>query len=726
MRNKGADRPGPGSAESASGHGRRQRGGLGRVLVGAVVAALVLVAAPQEATAAGRVALVVGNSSYAHIGRLPNPGNDASDMTAALRRLGFDVTTVRDADRNAMSEALRVFTRASAGADVSLVFYAGHGLEMDGVNYLVPVDARLERDTDVRFEAVMLDDVLASTTGADLRVVILDACRNNPLARSMQRTGASRSVSRGSFGDLNESLLGDETLVAYAAAAGTTADDGAGRNSPYTSALLSYLEQPLEIGLLFREVRARVLDATEGRQRPHEYASLLGEHYLRAATGLDPRAVESGLRLDRAGRRLVQQGLTRAGFSPGPADGVFGPATRAAIRGWQTSRGTTATGYLDAAGATALGAPVPAAALAAVASSPAGVSAPPAAANVPVAELTRAETVFWESMRDSANASDFEAYLARWPSGIYAPLATNRLTALREAASDPPAVDPPRAREPGDVFRDCPTCPEMAVIPAGTFLMGSDRRDDESYDNERPRHRVTVDGFALGVHEVTRDEYAAFVAATGRGSGDRCYAFDADDERFDWRSEASWRSPGYPQAGDHPAVCVNWEDAQAYVGWLSEETGEAYRLPSESEWEYAARAGTTTRRHWGDDADDGCAYANGADRTAKRRFDNWTAADCTDGALWTALVGTYQPNGFGLHDILGNVWEWVEDCWHDDYDGAPRDGSAWTRGGDCGRRVLRGGSWDVGPRLLRSAIRYRNVAEVRDTIVGFRVARTLD
>ena len=687
---------------------------------------LVLVAATSGALAAGRVALVVGNGTYAHIGRLPNPGNDAADMTAALRRLGFEVTTVRDADRGALTEALRVFTRESAGADVSLVFYAGHGLEMDGVNYLVPVDARLERDTDVRFEAIELDYVLASTVGADLRVVILDACRNNPLARSMQRTRASRSVSRGSFGGLDESLLGDETLVAYAAAAGTTADDGTGRNSPYTSALLSYLEQPLEIGLLFREVRAQVLEATEGRQRPHEYASLLGEHYLRAATGADPRAVEAGLGLDRPARRLVQQSLTSAGFSAGPADGVFGPATRTAIRGWQTSRGTTATGYLDAAGAVALGAPVAAAALTPAASSPANVSAPAVASVPAAAELTRAETVFWESMRDSTTAADFEAYLARWPSGIYAPLATNRLAALREAASAPPAVDPPRAREPGEVFRDCPDCPEMVVVPAGEFLMGSDRRDDESYDFERPRHRVTVDRIALGVHEVTRDEYAAFVAATGRGAGDRCRAFDADDGRWEWRSEASWRSPGYPQAGDHPVVCVNWEDAQAYVRWLSAETGKAYRLPSEAGWEYAARAGTTTRRHWGDDPDDGCAYANGADTTFKARVDDWTVADCTDGAVWTSLVGAYEPNAFGLHDMLGNVWEWVEDCWHDDYDGAPRNGSAWTRGGDCGRRVLRGGSWDLNPRLLRSASRGGIDAENRYGGLGFRVARTPD
>ena len=240
----------------------------------------VVLAAPAVVLADGRVALVVGNSTYAHIGRLPNPDNDARDISAALRRLGFEVTTELDTDRVELTEALRAFTRQSAGADVSLVFYAGHGIEMDGVNYLVPVDARLERDVDVRFETVTVDDLLVSTSGASLRLLILDACRNNPLARSMQRTAATRTVSGGSFADLNEDLLGDETLVAYAAAVGTTAADGRGRNSPYTSALLSHLETPLEIGLLFRRVRAQVLASTNGAQRPHEYHSLVGEHYL--------------------------------------------------------------------------------------------------------------------------------------------------------------------------------------------------------------------------------------------------------------------------------------------------------------------------------------------------------------------------------------------------------------------------------------------------------------
>ena len=244
------------------------------------VVAFVVLPAPSVVLADGRVALVVGNSTYAHIGRLPNADNDAADMSAALRRLGFEVTTELDADRAELTEALRAFTRRSLAADIALVFYAGHGIEMDRVNYLVPVDARLERDLDLRYEAVTLDDMLASTLGASLRLVILDACRNNPLARSMQRTLASRSVSGGSFGELNEDLLGDETLVAYAAAAGTTAADGRGRNSPYTAALLAYLEQPLEIGLLFRRVRAQVLASTNGQQRPHEYQSLVGEHYL--------------------------------------------------------------------------------------------------------------------------------------------------------------------------------------------------------------------------------------------------------------------------------------------------------------------------------------------------------------------------------------------------------------------------------------------------------------
>ena len=181
---------------------------------------------------------------------------------------------------------------------------------------------------------------------------------------------------------------------------------------------------------------------------------------------------------------------------------------------------------------------------------------------------------------------------------------------------------------------------------------------------------------------------------------------------------------GFPQTDRDPAVCVNWADARAYVAWLSEKTGKSYRLLSESEWEYAARGGTRTSRHWGESASGQCGYANGADRTAKGRYSGWTVAECDDGHVWTAPVGTFKANGFGLHDVLGNVWEWVEDCWNDSYSGAPSDGSAWESG-NCGRRVLRGGSWVNQPRNLRSAYRLRLVTGLRLSDTGFRVARTL-
>ena len=473
-----------------------------------LVLAVGLALAPAVAFAADRVALVVGNSAYAAIGALPNPGNDATDVAAALRRLGFDVTPVLDADRVSMSEALRVFTRKSAGADVSLVFYARHGLEMDGVKYLVPVDAQLERDTDLRFEAVELDDVLAATIGAGLRIVILDACRNNPLARSMQRTGASRNVSRGSFGELDENLLGDETLVAYAAAAGTTAADGPGRNSPYTTALLEYLEQPLEIGILFREVRGRVLEETGGEQRAHEYASLLGEHYLRSTSGPGTVTVAAGASTDT------------------------------------------------------------------------------------VAQL---ETVFWQSIAQSSDPADFEAYLEQFPAGVFARLARNRMRALAGAPADAPAVSRPRpgadlpaaadrpgAMAPGTEFRDCDNFPEMVVVPAGTSRMGCASGSDDCQDAARPVRTVDVASFALGKYEVTRAEFAEFVSATGHvARGCRAYVWTDPafaGPRWEWkdRGQASWRQPEFDQQETEPVVCVNWQDASAYVRWLSDESGREY------------------------------------------------------------------------------------------------------------------------------------------------------
>ena len=266
---------------------------------------------------------------------------------------------------------------------------------------------------------------------------------------------------------------------------------------------------------------------------------------------------------------------------------------------------------------------------------------------------------------------------------------------------------------------------EMVAIPAGTFRMGD--LSGEGWDDEEPVHSVTVPAFRLGKYEVTVSRFRAFVEATGyRTDAERdadryagC-ASEQSDGMWDYVPNRSWRDPGYPVEDDQPVACVSWNDARAFINWLNEKAGGNYRLPSEAEWEYAARAGSATEYYFGDSESELCRYANHADRST---YFNWRNEFCSDGVgNLAAVVGSYQPNGFGLYDMHGNVWEWVQDCWNDDYEGAPTDGSAWT-GGDCGRRVIRGGSWDDGARLLRSASRSGSGRSLRGNDVGFRLAQ---
>ena len=267
---------------------------------------------------------------------------------------------------------------------------------------------------------------------------------------------------------------------------------------------------------------------------------------------------------------------------------------------------------------------------------------------------------------------------------------------------------PLAAQEVGQRFQDCLKCPVMVVLHPGSFLMGSPESSEEAYGDERPQHQVTIESpFAVGVYEVTFAEWDACVNAGGCGG---------------------YSPPDYARESDrHPVTDVSWDDAWAYTSWLSHETGETYRLLSEAEWEYMARAGTQTERYWGDDGSRQCSYANGYDATAHEEKENdfQEPVACSDYHVETAPVGSFRANAFGLYDVLGNVWEWTEDCRNDDYAGAPADGSA-RRSGDCSFRVLRGGSWFDGPRGLRSAIRLRYSAGNRYNVSGFRVARTIN
>ena len=251
----------------------------------------------------------------------------------------------------------------------------------------------------------------------------------------------------------------------------------------------------------------------------------------------------------------------------------------------------------------------------------------------------------------------------------------------------------------GKEFRDCDSCPMMVVVPAGSFLMGSPISEKKRVDDESPVHRVTIpQPFAVGRYEVTFDQWDACVSDGG------CSHVPHD---YGWGR------------GNRPVVNVNWYDAGEYVDWLSHKTGKRYRLLSEAEWEYAARAGTRGPFHFGETISTEQANYNG-----NLHLDGSFAFDLYRER--TVSVGSFPGNAFGLHDVHGNVWELVEDCWHGSYDGAPSDGSAWTSGGNCNYRVVRGGSWGSSPRNLRSVNRYWVDAGIRDYArFGFRVARTL-
>ena len=370
--------------------------------------------------------------------------------------------------------------------------------------------------------------------------------------------------------------------------------------------------------------------------------------------GCNGPLVEQGLDLDRASRRRIQSALRSAGFDPGGADGLFGPRTRAAIRNWQSSRGGRPTGYLDGAALEAL--------------QTAGASVPSAAAQPPAA-TAELEALFWQSIADSTNPAEYEAYLSQFPGGVFSALARVRLAALqssaRTSAQGGPGVratGPPTSgsrvpsasastgsagdarRRPGEVFRDCTACPEMVVLPGGRLAMGR--------------------------YEVTVGEYRAFASATGGGAGGGCLTFGDD---------GSWSDPGFPQTDRHPVTCMSWDDTQAYLSWLSRTTGATYRLPTGEEWDRVVPGSVA-----------GCPAASLGDNTG------------------TCPVGASVANAAGLFDMEGNVSERTDDCLR----------------GDCRRSVVRGASWTHGSEFLRREARGRVVA--RSFSSGFRVLRTLD
>lgn len=329
-------------------------------------------------------------------------------------------------------------------------------------------------------------------------------------------------------------------------------------------------------------------------------------------------------------------------------------------------------------------------------------AAPAPAADEMFAAAESLEVRFWNDIKVHGSARDFEIYLEAFPNGKFADEARERLRRLQSGAAAPspgkpvetaPAPAPaqaPTAPPPTPApamskaaDRDCPQCPEMAMIPAGAFEMGS----KEMFAFEAPAHHVVIpSSFYMAKREISLAEWDACVADKGCAYAPTQTA---------------------PDRVTMPVINLSWDDAQQYVRWLSGKTGRNYRLPSEAEWEYAARGGTTTTYPWG----------------ARMEGNRVNCSGCNGGpSNGPVASGSYPPNAFGLYDMLGNAAEWVEDCWHDSYRSAPSDGSAWLAPG-CQERVLRGGAFNSEPRFVRSASRYKYDFDVRYEANGFRVVR---
>jgi formylglycine-generating enzyme required for sulfatase activity len=639
----------------------------------ALILSLGLWFATSPAFAEKRVALVIGNSAYARVGKLENPARDAGAVEKVLRHAGFEtVEVMRDLGNSAMRRALRDFSDQARDADIAVVFYAGHGIEVNGSNYLIPVDAVLERDLDVEDETVPLErvsQVLEQTKR--LRLVILDACRDNPFVRSMRRTIGSRSIGRGLA---KVEVLTIDTLIAFAAKAGSTAEDGRGSNSPYTTALVKHLATPgLDVRLAFGRVRDEVLRSTKGKQEPVYYGSLGGAEIalVPAAPSLPPSVDVDAARVCRE-----VEGMSNATVLAVMADKHKGTLAAGCIAArleqlQKAEAAKTAAAERLCQGVRAM---ADVSTLKAMAGQHKGTPAEACIA-ARIVELELLQRIHIAPKPPSAASSPQEWF----KEAIITPEA-QRLSPKRAPA--PLTAAEERGLRPKDKFKECPDCPEMVVVPAGSFTMGSPPSEEGRSDDEVQRQYTFARPFAVGRFEVTRAEWTA------------CYA--------DRRCGGFFKK----EQGRQPAF-MSWENAAAYATWLSGKTGKEYRLLTGAEWEYAARAGTTTRYAFGNTI---------TERQAKFSADgSWQVPFVWRPFTWDDVeVGSFPPNAWGLHDMHGNVWEWCSD-----------ESSKVVSGNAFETRMLRGGSWNSPPEDLRSARRRWHFPLVSERDVGLRVARTL-
>lgn len=645
-----------------------------------------------------RIALVIGNAAYPDAA-LRHAVNDARAMSDALRLRGFEVVLRENLTAAGMQQALRDFSQRLEHGGTAMFYFAGHGFRVGDKTLLAAVDADrrapaslITRGIDLR---AVLDSMAAPRSGK-FNLLILDTCENNPFGTSV--------AGQGIFD------VPDQTLIAHATAPGALAADGL-----YTRELLKAMRtRDDDLDQLLHRTAIAVRDASGQRQVPW-IASALSDVPAPSRGGSGWRWVLT----DASQKPIPHPTASLKGEEP---KAVRQNAAGATTRQAQHSHSLPEIGRVaDMVSPTQQQ----------IAASPAPLPALQSRGVLPKDSAEQYELTFWDSIKDSTHASDYEAYLQAYPNGRFAALAKARLERLRKAApkAETPAAPAPAAKVPEPApkaaperprpapapkaatkpapepkraepaappvqkqasgatgateVKDCPTCPELISLPAGSFTMGSNSGDP----SEKPAHQVSIaTPFAIGKYEITVEQWDACAKAGG------CPAIAADASR----------------APDTPVRDVSWDDAQLYVKWLGKLSGKPYRLPTEAEWEYAARGGSASRYWWGEQMRKG-------------------AANCKDcGEPWQAdapaKVGSFAPNPYGLYDMNGSVWEWVSDCWHNNFKGAPSENRSWDES-NCRVRVIRGGSWREGASYMPSSTRFKYDASVRHSQNGFRVAR---
>ena len=623
-----------------------------------VICSLLLLCLPAFADASQerRTALVVGNGAY-ESGRLGNPVNDAADMAAALRRSGFEVILRQNIRLREMEDALEDFGRRLRRGGVGLFYFAGHGVQTGGANYLLPIGARIRRESDVRHEALSAERVLDEMADANngLNIVLLDACRDNPFFKTF------RSATRG-LAVLDRAPEG--TFISYATGPGQVARDGEGRNSPYTGALLKQMAVPgLPIEQVFKNVR---LQLSALKQTPWELSSLKGDFsFLPGAAVSDPAPAPMKSPVAPSGTDQPPS----VAPPPKPADDLdllvaqvqrkreederVKREAREAEERKKEERDRRFLGLLD--------------------------------------DLKKYEAVRSADVGAEMKVAAWDALARKYPSWSYGIARGDEGQLLARAVEeDNSGTWAETALKAGHLVRTKSRILGAAFVPIlpGSFTMGSPSDEPGRY-NDETQHRVTIGKpYYMQTTEVTQGQ---------------------------WKKVMGINPSHFKNCGDDcPVESVSWDDVQEFIRKLNSLEGtDRYRLPTEAEWEYAARAGTTTPFHTGR-----CLSTDEANYDGNYPLEGCPAGKYRQGPV---KAGSFPPNGWGLHDMHGNVWEWVQD-WRGDYPSGSVTDPAGPSSGSA--RVIRGGSWNDFARYCRSAFRNVIAPGIRDDVIGFRLART--